>query len=181
MPGSAKILASAGPMTSTVRVLQTPPPTTPDYVPPTALEIFLAENPGFKPFLLAGSAKERAVTESAIAWAEICDDVFRLIRCQFCVWRSSILANFHLRLTNWASIKDSSRTKRYMENLSPIDDISGVRSNEGSYVTFEGTEHFGREFMPFFFIFGERFNEKLGYEMYLDDLRTKGEDAEVRI
>lgn len=180
MQESVKSLTSAAPMASTAKILQPPSQAMPEYVAPTALEIFLADNPGLKPFLLAGSAKERAINESAMAWAEICDDVYRLVRCQICIWRTGILANFHLRMAKWSGIKGSSRSKRFMEYVSPIDDTSNVRTNEGSYVTFEGAEHFGREYMPFFFIFGERFNEKLGYEMYLDDLRTKGEDAKVK-
>lgn len=97
-------------MTSTTplsRLSQPPSPVTPQHVPLTALETFLAENPGLKPFLLAGPAKERAVIESAIAWAEMCDHVYHLIRPQVCGWRTGLLGILRSRMTKRGSLRNS--------------------------------------------------------------------------
>lgn len=177
---SARTLAPSGaPITSTAGISEPPSPATPQYVPLTALELFLAENPGLKPFLLAGPAKELAVTESAIAWCEICDHVFHLIHGQICVWRTSILGTLRSRMAQWSSVKDPSNSERCAENASLVDDKFNTRSSQDTFLTFDCPQSFGREFMPFFSVFGERFNENSGYEIDLEDLQMKAENEKV--
>jgi hypothetical protein len=155
---------------------------TPQHVPLTALETFLAENPGLKPFLLAGPAKERAVIESAIAWAEMCDHVYHLIRPQVCGWRTGLLGILRSRMTKRGSLRNSATPhESAVEASSLIDSKADAPSYPDNHMTFGGAESFGREFMPFCFFFGERFNEKWNNEMYLEDLQMKAEDEKVSI
>lgn len=129
----AKTLAPSGvTITSTVSRLDPPLTSAPRYVPLTGLELFLAENPGLKPFLLAGPARERAMTESAIAWAEICERVFRLIRGQTYVWRSHILGTMRSRMARWGGVKRLSNPKQCVENESPVDHTYKIRRSQES-------------------------------------------------
>lgn len=155
------------------------PPATPQYVPLTGLELFLAENPGLKPCLLAGPARERAVTESAIAWAEICDSVCYLIRGQICLWHAGILGTLRSRMARWSGVKGLSNSKRGVETDSLVDATYSTRESPDSFITFDSPQSFVRECMPFFSVFGERFQEKSGYEIDLDDLRIKVENEKV--
>lgn len=181
---SAKTLASAStlaPVASATGLSEPPSPETPKYVPLTALELFLADNPGLKPFLLTGPAKERAVTESAIAWSEICDHVFHLIQGRVCVPRAGILRKLCSRMAHWNYVKNQSISKRRGDDASLTDDTSKARTHRDSFVTFDSPESFCRECMPFFSVFGEQLNKKSGYDIYLEDLKMKAVDGKVSI
>lgn len=177
---SVKIFARSGPKISSVAsISETPSSTTPQYVPLTGLELFLAENPGLKPFLLGGPARERAVNESAIAWAEICDRGFHLIRGQIFTWHTGILGTMRSRMARWSGVKGSSNSKRCVKNDSLIDDNDSTPESQDGFATFDNPQSFVRECMPFFSVFGERVQEKSGYEIDLKDLRIKAEDEKI--
>lgn len=177
---SVKTLAPLGvSLTSTASISELPPQATPQYVPLTALGLFLAENPGLKPFLLAGPARDIAVNEAAIAWSEICDHVFRLTYGQICAWHTGISGTLRSRMAQWSGVKEVSNSKRSVEIDSLIDENYNTRSSQDEFATFDSPPSFSREFMPFFFVFGERIQEKSGHEIDLDDLRIKAEDEMV--
>lgn len=171
----AKTIEATGPSRNSADTLpDTPSPSaTPQHVPLTGLELFLAENPGLKPFLLAGRARERAITESAIAWSQICDDVFRHLRDWVCDRRSDILRRLRRGVGRKSRAKEALASKRSVEDGSLIDDQSEWITRD-KFVTFDSPEPFGREFMPFFFMIAERFHEQSLYEDCLEDLRMKG-------
>ena len=154
-------------------------PVTPQYIPLTGLELFLADNPALKPFLLAGPARERAMNESAIAWAEICDRVYHLIRGQICVWHTGILGTMQTRMARWRGVTGSSKSSQNVKTDLLIDETSNTRESQDGFVTFDIPQSFVHECMPFFSVFGERVQEKSGYEIDLEDLRMKGEYEKV--
>ena len=179
---SAKTLASASasaPITSTTGLSEPSSPATPKYVPLTALELFLAENPGLKPLLLAGPAKERAVGEAAIAWSEICDHVFHLIQGRAWLSRAGTLGTLRSRMAHWNNVKNLSTSERRGDDASLTDDTPEARTHQDIFITFDSPESFCREYMPFFFVFGEQLNKKSGYDIYLEDLKMKAVDGKV--
>lgn len=178
--GLAETRGSSGAKITPVASISTSPLlATPQYVPLTGLELFLAENPGLKPFLLAGPARERAVKESAIAWAEICDRGFHLIHDQIRVWQTGILGTMRSRMARWSGVTGLSNSKQCVETELLFDNTSNTRESQEDFVTFDSPPSFVRECMPFFSIFGERILEKSGYEIDLQDLRIRGEDEKV--
>ena len=177
---SSKTFAPSGVnMISTTSVSEPNPLAPPQYVSLTGLELFLAENPGLKPFLLAGPARDLTMTESAIAWSEICDRVFHLIQGQICAWQTGTLGTLRSRITQWRGVKSSLNSKQCVEIDLLVDDTCNTQGSQNNFATFDRPQYFGREFMPFFFVFGERVPEKSGHEIDLEDLRIKAEDEKV--
>ena len=178
---SAKTLAPSGVRVFSVALKSEPlPPATPQYVPLTGLGLFIVENPGLKPCLLAGPARERTVTESAIAWAQICDNIFHLIRGQICFWHAGgILGTLRYRMARWSGVKGVSKSKRRVIIDSAVDDTYSTRESQDGFITFDSLQSFLRECMPFFMVFGERVQDKSGYEIDLNDLRIKAENEKV--
>lgn len=166
-------------VTSTASIFEPPPLATSPYVPMTGLELFLAEKPSLKPFLLAGLARERAVTEAVIAWSEICDHVFHLIHGKICASHAGIMRTLRSRKGRFSGVKELSNSKRCVEIDSQVDETYNTRSRQDSFITFDRPPSFGREFMPFFFVFGERIHEKSGHEIDLENLRIKPADEKV--